>query len=65
MYRYLSGCVSESGSQGLSAYALKRVSQMLKMFELAVQLPQYSILLELPPPGMLLPGHPGGIKRNE
>ena len=36
---------------------------MLRTCEWAVKLPQYSILL--PPPGMLLPGHPAGVKRYE
>ena len=35
---------------------------MLNMCELAQNLPQNSIFLELPLPGLLLPGDPGGIK---
>ena len=62
---YLSGCVSERGSQGLQEYALKKVLQRLKMCEWPVKFPQYSILMKYPQPGTLLPGHPGGVKRFE
>ena len=51
--------------QVLYQYALKKLFHMLNMCESAVKLPQYSILFELPQTGMLLPGHPGGVKECE
>ena len=52
-------------SRAMWIYIQKRMLQMSKICEWSKILPQNSIFLELSPPGMLLPGDPGEVKRYE
>ena len=54
-------CFGKKKPRAIQICIQKRVLQMSNMFEWAKNLPHNSILLELPQPGILLPGHPGGV----
>ena len=58
-------CFWKKKPRAIWIYSQKRVLQIPHMFEWAQKLPKPSILLELPLPGILLPGHPSGVKRYE
>ena len=58
-------CFGKKKSRAIRICLQTRVLQMSNMCKWAGKLPQNSIFLALPLPGILLPGDPGGVKRYE